>query len=371
MSEIFTEEFWTFLIGMFAYKGTAYGLQFDRNEVFKIDEENGLIPCGRAGVNSYDTHKLFHRVSVWGNKAYFIPFMSDVLYIYDFETKKFEHIPIQIDETKKVDGEGLFLDCIFIRNSIYLLPFSYRKIVIINLETKSQKEIDLENELGKETDKYLIQKGHLWMNEKELLVPLLSSNKCILLDTESDTCRILEVGLKKYKYGTAIEYGGKKYILAKNYLRLFEIDESYRVNSLHFVEELADRDLELRTFFDPESFVEYKGKFYCFPARWNHAICIDPVLEKVRFIESLENYCNSDRLNKEIGVFDGAVRIEDCLYLHYQLDLILKFNLETWEVKEISRKIYDPDAVRLKGFIEMVVSGENHPDELDSRIFSE
>lgn len=367
MNYFFEEGFWIFLIGMFSYDGHVYGLQFDRNEILELDKDGrGMYPIGSIPVTLEDNGlKMFHRVVVNGEKAYFIPFMQNEVCIYDFRTKNYSCISIEIDDKKRCKGQGLFYEGIVYGEYLVLLPFTYREILFINLKTKEQTSIDIENEFSKETDIFLFR-TYIYLNDHTVVVPSLSSNKVLELNLETKTYRMKQVGNAEYKYGAAITYEGKHYLLIKNYLGLLELNEELQTKDTHLMDAIDWDKKERQTFFEPESFVSYGKALYCFPAKWNHAIKIDMETKKASYIESMEVYCSAEGIEKDISIFDGCVKIGKYLYLQYQLDKVLRFDLETEEIKEYPRRIYDPEMNRLNRFLGMVLETRNNTSDIEN-----
>lgn len=366
MKDYYTENFWIFLIGLFQYNDHIYGIQFDRNEILELDTDGrGMYPRGPIPIKEDEnTTKMYHRVVVEEDKAFFVPFMQNKLFIYDFITENHSIIPLKLDENKMSPGQGLFYEGIIYGEYLVLLPFTYREILFINLKTQEQMSIDIENEFSKETDPFLFRK-YDYLNNHIIVAPSLSSNKVLELNLETKTCRMKRVGAAHYKYGATITYKDKHYLLLKNYLGIFELNEELQVKDTNLINGIDWDKKERQTFFDPESFVLCGKVLFCFPAKWNHAIKIDMDTGKTSYIESMEPYCSAEGLKEGISIIDGCAKTDKYLYLHYQLDKILRFDLETEEIVEYPRIIYDPEMNRLHRFLGMVIEGNNVADEAE------
>ena len=354
---VINELFETFLIGMFTHDNQIYGIQFDRNEIIMLNEmENRLQFCGAIPVkNDYCIgSKLFHRVLVENEKAFFIPFMSRELCIYDFINQVYEIVELDLKIEKICGDQGLFYEGVLYKGYIILLPFTYREIIAIDLRSKEQLVIDIEEDYPKKEDNILFRK-YVWVNEDTIIVPSLSSNKCLVLNLSAMSFRVIRVGSEKIKYGAAITVNCNTYLIMKNYLGIIKLDNDFNALKLECFCDIEWDGNERKTYFDPESVVSYENYIYCFPARWNHAVKIDLLKGATSIVKSIEPYCSNHLLDNNTSIFNGAVRDGRYVYLQYQLDMILKFDLVTEQVTEYPRKICDRDNTKLKRYIEMII----------------
>lgn len=345
-----------FLIGMYQYQNRIFGIQINQNIIMELvcDRETLIlhdfipdVPKGR---------KAFHRVCVNNNKAYFVPFEYDWLYIYDFEKENYTKIYINLKKDKMVNNKGNFYEIVVLDYEIVLLPFSYRGVVFVNLITGEQTDIDIEADFKKDTEPFLFRK-YVKIDDKHIAVPSLSSNKIMLLDLEEKAYRIVKVGEDNFKIGGIYRIDNRLYILCKNFLGIWESDLCLEhMKEIECLQTMASGEEEKMTYFDPETVEECGGVLFLFPAKWNHALKIDLKQNKAEIVESMEKFCLSPDLAENISIIDGGVRCGKYVYLHYQLNKILRFDFETEEIIEYSRVFMDTENVVFKDFLNRVIN---------------
>lgn len=158
------------------------------------------------------------------------------------------------------------------------------------------------------------------------------------------------------KIGGIYQFDNDIYIICKNRLKIWRVDESFKdFRVLNCFDEGLYDDRERLTYFDPETVTYYDRKLYLFPAKWNHALEIDLDKMSVRIIDELEEYCTASNQLENISVVNGGLRIDNNVYLHYQLGQIIKYNLENHEVVAFSRKLHDNENLILKDFINRLI----------------
>ena len=86
-------------------------------------------------------------------------------------------------------------------------------------------------------------------------------------------------------------------------------------------------------------------------------------------MESLRSYCQDTGLNREQSTFDGGIREKNKIYLHYQLDKILEFDLETENVHAYDRIAADSDSIKKwnKDHMNMFLESISPEDKEDGR----
>lgn len=346
-----------FLIGVHQYKGRVFGIQVNQNIIMELDHDRGVLIWHDFIPDVPKGRKAFHRVCVNENKAYFVPFEYDWLYIYDFEKENYTKIHINLKTDKMVKSKGNFYEIVVLDNEVVLLPFSYRGVVFVNLITGEQTDIDIEADFKKDKQPLLFRK-YVKIDDKHVAVPSLSSNKIMILDLEKKSYRIAEAGNSNVKIGGIYRIDNRLYILCKNFPGIWESDlQLEHIREIKCLQEIAGGEEEKMTYFDPETVEEYGGSLFLFPAKWNHALKIDLKQDKAEIIEPMEKFCSDSDLVENISIIDGGVRCGRCIYLHYQLNKILRFDMETEEIIEYPRVFRDAENIILKDFLNRVING--------------
>ncbi len=358
MKNVWKENFWVFMIGMHQYKGEIYGIQYDQNEIMKLDSDGkGVRFIGHVPLESEDVLKMYHKVLVRDKRAYYIPFRQTKICIYDFVTNKYEFIPLKLKENKICGDVGLFCEAVFWKEYLVLIPFAYREVVFVHLQTGEQMTVDIECDFCKESEVHLFW-TYTYKDDNTLILPSLSSNKIMEFDMEKKKYRIVRLGNSSDKWGAIVGYKGRNFLFLKNRLGMLELKKDFSVEDTHYFDDIEWDEKERQTFFDPESMALCGDVLYCFPAKWNHAVKIEINNRKANILKCFEPYSNAEELDIDISVIDGSARDGKYIYLNYQLNKILRFDLETEEIKEYERKVYDPDRTRFREFIERVGRGD-------------
>lgn len=369
MRQYLEEGFWPYLIGLCHYNGRIFGLQFNRNAILELDHENrDLVYLGKIpGLPAWDPlssdmKQPFHHIEIKDDKAYLVPFRYDRLYIYDFLSGGHSEIKLQINKRKTIEGKGNFFGCVFYGEKAVLLPFSYRGVLIVDVKTGEHTETDLSEDFPKETDPMLFR-SYIRLDGHRIAAPSISSNKILIWDLDTSQYEVVFVPEKDLK-GTAIRrVGNRAYILGNNFLRLWESDLSLsEFSDSHLFDEIEWDGRERKNYFDDRIFEEYDNDLFCFPAKWTQGIRVDLKSGKARVIRSLEPYCAEERIDRNLSIFSGGVRVGKHMYLQYQLNKILRFDLETEEIVEYSREFRDPKNKIFQDFLKALSDDPGRPD---------
>lgn len=338
-----------FFIGMTAIDDEIYAIQYDRSNIIKFSPETKEIhTVYRIADSNSNQLQTFHYLYREGNKLYLIPFRESYLGIYDLTTKEFNSIKLicdpDLDKTDMVTA-GKFYGCCRYKNILYLLPFGYHAIVAVDLETGNQRIcFDFNGTVINGLNAYF--NPYEYMDETHIVMTCFYSNHLVILDLETGTCEIKELGNKSYYFTTIKRYKNEYWILVKNTLILLKWKPED--NSIEEFNAFPNgiRLKNNRHCFDGETVHIYRNFMYCFPAACTMAIKVNLANGEISEIKSLRELSLDKKLNPDISTFDGCVRIGDVLYLQYQLQKILRFNMANESIEIIDKKVSKENLIK-------------------------
>lgn len=340
-----------FLIGLCEYNGDFYGVDYAANILLRFDQRDKkihyqtLIPTTKYDGNQ--PYQSYHYIYHEDERLYLIPFRENQIVIWDMEEDAWEVIPLSITERCTDNEPGNFYGCVKYGDILYLLPFGYKKILACNLVTKEQWFSFDFSETILMHDKALFY-PYEYLDDSTIVMTCFYSNHIVIMDLITGDCRIEEVGDKGYRFSAIKKINPGYVIVVKNKLSLLFWDpKTSEVKEIKAFPQKAILHND-RHCFDGETVHIFDKYMYCFPASCNMAIRVDIETFEITEVEGIRPLCIDTRLNHEISTFDGCVRVENKLYLHYQLDKIVCFDMETEEVSEYDRELVSsPEEVRM------------------------
>ncbi|EOS80735.1 hypothetical protein C817_01342 [Dorea sp. 5-2] len=370
-----------FLIALHKKQNYIYGVNVYNNEVFYLDlTDRELHYCGRLPVLSAWKEKPVHNILIYQDFCFLIPFWNNTnLFIYDCKRSLWKKVPLIIlhEIERSVRGEkipGYYYGACMYHDQLFMLPFGCRHLIKYNILTGEVSDCaDFGNTLIKE-DIVLFHK-HEWINTTCIALSCLYSNHIVLFNLETNEMDIKTVGCDDYRFSTIIKYGEIFWIVVKNKLIFLQWnpDTGYVKEFKAFPR--GCMIVNDRHCFDESNIYLYSDALYCFPAACNMAVKFDLKQEIAVEIQSLTYYCQDLRLDREQSTFDGGVRDGEKVYLHYQLDKILEFDLRTESVQEYDRILRSAVSRKKRWIDEFAHLLESIPlksnDKLDKKVTGE
>lgn len=342
-----------FLIALFKNRNSIYGVHVYNNEVFRLSlADKELHYCGRIPVFSAWKEKMVHNIFCYQDLYFFIPFQNNTnLLIYDYKKNLWKKVRLKIlqeiekDQQKKEKSPGYFYGSFVYRDQLFLLPFGCRHLIKYNILTGEVSDCVDFGITALKKDIVLFHK-FAWIDSSHIALSCLYSNHVVLFNLETNAMEIKTVGSIDYRFSIIIKYEDDFWIVVKNKLVFLKWNPD-----TGYIEEFKKfpPDCTLandRHCFDESNIYQYKSFLYCFPAACNMAVKFDLKQGTMVEIQSLANYCQNPKLDREQSTFDGGVRDEEKIYLHYQLGKILEFDLKTECVKEYDQILKDIVGIR-------------------------
>ena len=341
-----------FLVALHDSNDEVWGLEANRNDLFRLDQKNkSLQYAGKIPGISGQTEKAFHSVVRHGKKLFYIPFWESTLVIYDEEKGIWEKVDLELREELKPikNGErqvvnesmpGYFYGGCVYRNTLYLFPFGYRSVVSYDiLKGNIVHAIDLSRTVLKE-DKIV------WLDDIHIALSCYCSNHVVILDLDKKKADIRTVGKSGSRFSTILKDGADCWLVVKNRLAFVkwnpDTDRQEEYTEFPTGCEIVD---DRHCFDDSTAFIE--GEYlYCFPASCNMAVKFHLREHVTKEIKALTSFCQDKRLERGISTFDGGVRVNDKVFLHYQLGTVLIFDQNTEEVSLCDRSVKDPKSIK-------------------------
>lgn len=353
-----------FLSGMTYYKGSLYGLSFDKNIILKANKNegtftyNGLIPKTTNCLSEYCV------IAAVNNKLFFVPFMQDTLLIYDLETENCEEICLCLREELKIQNVGHFSNYCIYHDQLFLIPFGYRAIVSYNLITNEVKHVAfLDHDFPTNSEKQLFT-DYEYLDESHLILPTFNTNRIMIFSMFDASFSVIELGDKDYKYCGIKKYNDDFFIVLKNKLMILKCNSKFGI-----IDKLNNFPLNCKEStaqcFEYKAMCRYQNYLFCFPMMCNMAIKVNLDTGNIEQIEAFNKYCNAKEINTNLCIFDGAFVEGENIYLQYQNNLILHYNIKTDKVIEIRREIYIEDEVYKEIFGKFIIG---LPSEVSNRL---
>lgn len=345
-----------FLTALWNMQDTIYGLHVTDNGVFSFAPQNGEMRyiCKIPGISN-GIEKAFGAVLCYKNLILFIPFREEKLMIYDRERNIWRQVGLGLMPEMKageslrkreVSGNipGYFYGSCLYKDKVFLLPFGYRSLIQYHLVTGEVFHCFNFKETVLGEDVALFH-NFAWMDETHIALSCLYSNHVVILDLESSDVEIRAVGKNDCRFSTIVKYGKEYWLVVKNWLAFIrwdpDTDEQEEYTAFPLKCELSND----KHCFDDSNIYLYENCLYCFPASCNMAVKFHLQNGTIEEIDSLSPYCQVEELNREASTFDGGIRIDDKIYLHYQLGSILAFDLKTEEIGTYDRTVKDINSI--------------------------
>lgn len=336
-------------IKWFDFNNSIYGIDFRGARVFGLDDDNNCLKYKLRVYGDLNIDRAFGAViSDSSNLLFFVPFKNDSLCIYDLKNTTWKSIKINLKDNKKINDDGLFLNAVLFKEELFLIPFGYQEIIIINIKNGHQDVLELPKELLSKSYNMLFIK-YAYLNERTILLPIVAGNKMLELDLNTRKMIVHNIPVKSLVFNSVLSCEGKIYIQCKNKPVILEIDNEFNLKEIINIENSTEK---LNTCFTQTGFEAYGDYIYCFPARWKYAVKINIKTKKAYIINSLKRYC--DNVSQNVRKFSDCIRKGDYIYLNCYNDILLKFNLKTEEIVEYKKKFRKNENKMLIDFLDSI-----------------
>lgn len=338
-----------FLIALHKVQDDIFGLHVCSNLFYRFNLiDKTLHYCGRISVFDKEESKPFHSIIHYADLYFFVPFWNVNLVIYDAykdSWKKIDLSSLKGFPCQENHLPGYFFGACLFRDQLFLLPFGCRQLIKYHIRTgKLSNCVDFGKTILKQDD--LLFHRFAWVDECNIILSCLCSNHVVIFNLETNEIKISTVGQEDYRFSIVIKYEDSFWLVVKNKLSFLKWNPDRG-----YIEELKvfPKGCSIsndRHCFDSANVYLHNRFLYCFPASCNMAVKFDIKNGVAEEIESLRAYCQDTDLNREQSTFDGGIQVKNKIYLHYQLNKILEFDLETENVHAYDRIAADADSIK-------------------------
>lgn len=314
-----------FLIGITKVaKDKLIGLQYNSNRLYEVDlRENKIEYLQEIPIWETNVFKLFQTSIMHGCKIYFLPFNSSNMAIYSINTKSIELIKIQ-----QFQGEYKYGRCMngfVIEDTLIMIPYGAKKILHFDMRIcQVTGECSLDGIINDDDLFYSYTQDY----DGKLILPSMTSNTVVFYDIKHKYAISKEIGQKDSGYSGIALLDNDLYLLLKDKPGII------KYNLLNQQSKLIDNmpkgfESVKGSFFDAKNVYCINGRMLCFPGNGNMAIEIDLISEEVNEIKSLTKLCEEKYLATNKFIFDGGVISENKIYLYYQDNSIVEYDIDT------------------------------------------
>lgn len=343
-----------FLCALHVDADCIVGLSIDNLVELYFDRQYGELTYGRWFPYGGDRNYL--TAVVQENVTYYIPFRAKKLVTYDRLEKMWNEVDLKIDKTldpkeemKKTEISnnlpGRFLGGCFYKDCVYLFPFGYRGI--IKYDTKTGEAVHCVNfqETILKNDVALFH-NYVWMDDTHIALSCLYSNHVVIFNMENNEIEIKKVGKTGDRFTSIIKYEKSYWLIVKNRLAFIKWDICSGAEKELSSFPATCKIVNAKHCFDDSNIYVYGQFLYCFPASCNMAVRLDLTNGTIVELMSLHQYSQNENLDRRWSTFDFGIRVGDNVYLQYQLDSLLVFDLKTEKVQEYDKKIRDIGSIQ-------------------------
>lgn len=348
MSEILTEQIIPNLT-LFTFENHLLGLDRNTSGVFEIFEEKECIELKGFVNKGYAQNMSFSKVIVHNRKMYFIPYNCNELCVYDVDGGVWNIIKV----TEENDSE-LFLDAMSYKNRLFLFPFNYEQIIVVNTNSlEIEERISLADICPSNLNNKMFIK-HLQLDD-EVILPIFSANTLLRLSCENYQIKKIDLNIGDFEINSITLGENYIYLLSRNSLKVIKV-----TMNLEFVQELKlDKDVNPMgnqyTYFDQSGFEYYEGKLFCFPARWNHTVKIITNENRVELVNELDELAFVNDNSETISKYNHGIVLNNKLYIMNFKNQIVVFDLHAEKYKTISVRNNDPNGINFRSFLQSII----------------
>lgn len=174
------------------------------------------------------------------------------------------------------------------------------------------------------------------LDEKHVLIPY--TNKLLKFNLENKKYTDICIGDKGDQFHKVLIYKECLWIIIKNKLAVIRWDIRNETTE-RFTDFPTQCKESLVCNFGNRLIHRIDDYLYCFPSMSNMAIKINLNNGKIEGISEMKRYCEANDLCADQEIFSDSVRYGDKIYLQYQKNLIISYNVKTKEVFEYQKEI--------------------------------
>jgi hypothetical protein len=181
------------------------------NGLMKMNIFSGRVEfISKIPTYKYDENRLICKIIDVGDRLFCIPMDADEIWIYSPIKDSWDSIGLNIYSKEKIYGK--FFQAILVKNEIYLIPSSYNKIAIVNVETENVNYITFEDEQNKAKraeikDCYF--RTDIAKTDEKIYLASCVDNRVLVIDTKNKDCIWHYVGGNSNRYSGIIYECGK------------------------------------------------------------------------------------------------------------------------------------------------------------------
>lgn len=255
------------------------------NAIYKMDEETWMAEL--VAIIPDDAHVFsrmqYGEVAYYNKKLFFIPLSSDKIIVYEMNTGKIRQIAFGVEEEcrkSELVCDGIKTKCVckvMIDRYLYLIPFSFNSIVVLDMETESilkDKCIKLSDSLK------LYSSGMAELIDNNIVFSSLSEDNLYKIKLENNQVEKIKIPFL-CGGGNGIHYDGYKlWIVPKktDKIILYDVEKNIFRTIQDFPVNYISGEWSFRKLFAT------KNKLYLLPRMANMILCIDKYKDTIKEI---------------------------------------------------------------------------------------
>lgn len=334
---------------LFTFENHLLGLDRNTSGIFEIFEDKGCIELKGFVNKGYAQNMSFSKVIVYNRKIYFIPYNCNEVCVYDVDGGAWASIKV-IEEK----GSELFYDAMLYKNRLFLFPFNYGQIIVVNTNTlEIEEKISLADLCPSNLNNKMFIK-HLQLDD-EIILPIFSTNILLRLSCENYQIEKFDLNIDDLEINSITFGDDYIYLLSRNSLKVIKLTMNLEVvQEIKLENDVAPMGNQY-TYFDQSGFEYYDGKLFCFPARWNHTVKIKTNENRTELLNELDELAFVKNDSENVSKYNHGIVLNNKLYIMNFNNQIVVFDLHTEKYKTISVLNNDPNGISFRSFLQSII----------------
>ncbi len=327
-----------FFLTSLVYQNALYSALVHKNVVLKTDLNTlqtrylDAVP----GQNPFGIN-LYHHCIVLDGKAVWVPFHSDTIAAYTFDSGAWELHPLCLEQKYMLAGEGKFYNIVVYKGKWFLIPFTYRAIVCYYPQTgETEHCLDLSPLLPQEEDQRMFHQ-YAYLNESTILLPSVRSNKVLEFNLDTYAYKVHKLGPESRHFISICKYKDAFWLLCRNRLKLIKwVYESNSITEYGSFPSGCALKNPRGAYFTERGTVLYHNRLVCLPAHANMAVeCnLDTgLIRKLDAFDRLYAVCTTD---VNFSWTNATVQSGNMVYTDFTNERFVSYNIETEELCDIT-----------------------------------
>ena len=310
-----------------------YGVQHTTNRIYELDlnndHESFIVEVPGENPNQF---KLFQTGINVRDKYYFLPFNGkNIVTVMD------DAIVDTLDISSHISPSniGKYMNAIIDNDYLVLIPYGADMILWFDMDNNViQKSADI-SQVKKEGDLFY----QAFIFNDSLYIPSMTTNNIVVYDLINERVNSIKMPMEYQGFTNMTCYDKDWYFLLKSkpYFFKYNLTNGEKTEEYYFPDNIS---VYGTTCFDPKCTFLYNGFLYCFPGTSNMVVSINLSNGKINQIHEFDKYCQASELDHNRFVFDGGCCYKGTIFLYYQNNIVLEYNIEKSQIKEHVMKLH-------------------------------